>query len=212
MGAAANNSGLLPLSVAVNGDSLRLFLARRDDPAFEPFCRAVWQRDDYRCRYCGFRSGVHQEVVNIDGNYLNNRVSNLATACCFCQQCMFLSAIGSGTGSSGKLIWLPEMTQGQLNALVHVLFSMMYRGGGYGGLAQTTYQNLLARADHLSKVLNMDALADAGEVGRYLLNLDDAARDGLQQALFSRVRLLPIYASFSAAVGDWEQESKELLL
>ncbi len=206
-----SSHGLLPLQLAINGDGLRLFLARKQDPAFAKFQRVVLQRDDYCCRYCGFRSARHQEIVNIDGNYLNNKISNLATACCFCQQCLFLDAVGNNANSGGKLIWLPEMSQGQLNALAHVLFGMMRHGGSYGKMAHDIYKNLVNRNAYLSKTLNIDLLSDAAEVGRYLLNLSQSEQECLLQTLFAKVSLLPAYANFTVALDDWEQESRELL-
>ena len=46
------------------------------------------------CQYCGFRGKQHLEVVNLRGNYRNNWLKNLATACSFCAQRFFLELIG----------------------------------------------------------------------------------------------------------------------
>ena len=89
-------SSYLPLPLRASADAWRLYSARKADQNFLSFQNRVWQRDDYKCRFCGFQAQIHQEVVNIDGNFRNNKLENLATACVFCSQCFFLESIGVG--------------------------------------------------------------------------------------------------------------------
>src|SRR5690242_3446848 len=102
---------MLELQLAVNLVGWRLFLRRKEDKAFLPVAKRVFNRDDYTCQYCGFQAREYQEVVNIDGNYNHNKLSNMITACCFCTQCLFLQAVGLDEMSGGQLIFLPEMSQ-----------------------------------------------------------------------------------------------------
>ena len=82
------------LQLAANLNGWRLFARRREDKAFLPVAQRVYDRDHYMCQYCGFQAKEFQEVVNIDGNYAHNTMSNLITACCFCSQCLFLESVG----------------------------------------------------------------------------------------------------------------------
>ncbi len=77
------------LHLAENLEGWRLFVRRRDDKAFLPVASQVLERDYYICQYCGFQARQYQEIVNLDGNYRNNKLNNLITACCFCSQCLF---------------------------------------------------------------------------------------------------------------------------
>ena len=76
------------LQLAVNLTGYRIFIRRKQDKAFLPVAKRVYDRDAYTCQYCGFQAQIHQHIVNLDGNYLNNKLSNLATACPFCMQMM----------------------------------------------------------------------------------------------------------------------------
>ncbi|HBY55258.1 MAG TPA: HNH endonuclease, partial [Coxiellaceae bacterium] len=94
-------ASLYPLKLAVIPDGWRLFSVRKIDPAFKPFKQQVLERDSYTCKYCGFQAKKYQEVVNLDNNYRNNKLSNLITACCFCSQCLFLEAVGKDDYGGG---------------------------------------------------------------------------------------------------------------
>lgn len=74
------------------------------------------QRDGYRCRFCGFYSRTDMEVSHLDSDHGNNDISNLAASCFFCHS---LDHIGhSGSLKESVLIWLPEISQAQLNHIV----------------------------------------------------------------------------------------------
>jgi len=44
----------------------------------------ILQRDNYTCRYCGFRAEKFQIVHHIDGNHANDNEENLETICPMC--------------------------------------------------------------------------------------------------------------------------------
>lgn len=83
------------LHLAIDLPGWRLFVRRREDKAFQPLAQRVFERDSYACQYCGFQAREYQEVVNADGNYTNNKLGNLLTACCFCSQCLFVQSAGA---------------------------------------------------------------------------------------------------------------------
>ena len=51
----------------------RMYSARKADPKFKSYEQKVFQRDRYTCQFCGFQAKLYQEIVNLDGNYSNNR-------------------------------------------------------------------------------------------------------------------------------------------
>ena len=61
------------------------------------------------------------EVINLDGNYKNNKVTNMVLACPLCAQCFFLEMIGKVANTGAILIYLPEISQEDLN-----LYAMLY--------------------------------------------------------------------------------------
>lgn len=134
------------LKLAVNLIGWRLFTRRKDDKAFLPVLKKVHERDQYICQFCGFQAKEFQDVINLDGNYNNNVLSNLATSCCFCTQCLFLQAVGMDEMSGGQLIYLPEMSQNDLNSFCHVLFCAMGNNTGYQEIAQGIYRGFRFRS------------------------------------------------------------------
>ena len=115
-------------------------ISRKENKAFQPLARKVLSRDEHTCRYCGFQAQEYQEVVNLDRNPRNNALSNLATSCVFCSQCHFLESIGQDDTSGGQVVYLPEMSQQDLNSLCHVLFCAMSNKTGYADTAQEIYR------------------------------------------------------------------------
>src|SRR5687768_558428 len=67
--------------------------------------RAVFERDHYTCKFCGFTALRHQEIVLLSGDLRD--VDAMSTACAFCHQCQDLEA--AARQQSGCLVWLPEI-------------------------------------------------------------------------------------------------------
>ena len=70
----------------------------------------------------------------------------MATSCCFCTQCLFLEAVGKNDYGGGTVIYLPEITQVELNGLCHVLFCAIANATNYRADAQTIYRSFKLRA------------------------------------------------------------------
>jgi intracellular multiplication protein IcmJ len=81
------------LKLMASPGAWRLYSARKSDARFRLYETKVLQRDAYTCQFCGFQAQIHQDVINLDGNYNNNKIDNLVTACCFCAQCFFLESV-----------------------------------------------------------------------------------------------------------------------
>lgn len=158
----------------------------------------MWARDSFTCQYCGFQAKEHQEVVNVDNDYRNNRISNLATACVFCTQAMFLEVVGTTYGG-GKLIYLPEMTQNAVDSLCHVLFCAMTNKTNYMDAAQTTYRNLRLRSQLIEEKFGVNT-SDPDVFCQLILN-NNIEID--QRELFANIRILPSYARFRDQLEDW---------
>ncbi|MAY71016.1 MAG: hypothetical protein CME82_06120 [Halomonas sp.] len=89
-------------------------------PCASPGAReAVWARDDYRCHFCGFRSGKYQQTVTLGRD--SRDVDDIVTACPFCDQVYRLDLVPSMR--SGVLVWLPGVTQEALNQLAPTIFA-----------------------------------------------------------------------------------------
>lgn len=195
------------LSLMASPDAWRLFSARQADPRFKPFEEKVFKRDRYTCQFCGFQARIFQEIVNIDGSYQNNKLSNLATACCFCSQCFFIESVGVGGFGGGDLIYLPEMSQTELNSLCHVLFCAITNDTGYKGSAQAIYRGFKERTQVIEKKLG-EGTSDPAILGHLLIDTGKAKSE-IAQTIFKDMRLLPSRAKFRRQIEGWATQALE---
>lgn len=108
-------------------------------------------RDDYACRYCGFRSKQFQRTIP------DTEAGDppIATVCTFCEQ--ILSLERAGITGAGLLIWLPEITQINLNHLVHAIFvAKSEKGGPMEVLATRAFDALTVRRAEAKKRIGTD--------------------------------------------------------
>lgn len=192
---------MYPLELSAKQGTWRLFAARKADPAFLAFSKKVWARDQYTCQFCGFQANDYQEVVNLDQNYLNNRLSNLVTACCFCAQCFFLDAVGRSDYGGGLLIYLPEIDQASLNSFCHILFCAIVSNTTYKSSAQAIYRNFKFRNQPIEEQFG-EGTSNPSVFGQIMLEtrVDSPA---LKEALHQSVRLLPSLGRFKVQIEHW---------
>src|SRR3990167_4784473 len=182
------------LQLAVNLSGWRIFVKRKEDKAFLPVAKSIFERDVYTCQYCGFQAKEYQEVVNADGNYLNNKLTNLITACCFCTQCLFLQAVGLDETGGGQLIYLPEMSQADLNSFCHVLFCAMENSAGYQDSAQAIYRSLKFRSQIVEKKLGAST-SNPNIMGQMLIEYQERFPEQ-EHGILKDLRLLPSHTKF----------------
>lgn len=197
------------LELAVNLAGWRIFVRRKQDKAFLPVQQRVFDRDVYTCQYCGFQAKEYQEVVNADGNYNNNKLSNMLTACCFCSQCLFLQAVGIDEMGGGQLIYLPEMTQGDLNSFCHVLFCAMENNTGYQTSAQSIYRSLKFRSQIVENKFG-SGTSNPSVMGQILIEYKEQVPDAKIDIL-KHLRLLPSHAKFRIQLDAWSKAALEEL-
>ena len=183
------------LKLNVNPEGWRLFMRRKLDPRFADFAQKILHRDQFTCQFCGLVSEEHQEIINLDNNYFNNKAANLVTACVFCAQCFFLESVGANGHGGGVLIYLPEIAQSYLNGLCHVLFMAINNNTEYKESAQNVYRHLKSRAqiieDEWGETMHEPAL-----FGQMLIESGD--RTIFAKEIFASIRLLPSRAGFKA--------------
>lgn len=198
------------LQLAVNLAGWRVFTRRKLDKAFLPVEKRILERDAYTCQYCAFQAKEYQEVINLDGNYLNNKFSNLATACCFCVQCLFLQAVGMDEMSGGQLIYLPEMSQGDLNSFCHVLFCAMGNNTGYQDISQTIFRSFRFRAQVVENKLGT-GMSNPAVLGQVLLEHRIQSPEDKKSGILKQLRLLPSNTKFKVQLDAWAAAAVEEL-
>ncbi len=196
---------MLSFELYITPGNWNIFTGRKNDKAFLPFIEKVWARDQYTCQFCGFQAREFLDVVNINRNYRDNRLSNLATACPFCSQCQFLEAVGFDSDSGGQVIYLPEMSQNDLNSFCHVLFCAMQNGGDYRDTAQNVYRNLRLRCQIVEKQLGVGT-SNPRALGQLVLEYQ-ATHPKMSQTFMQPLRLLPSYTKFKTQLDTWARSA-----
>ncbi len=198
------------LKLATNLTGWRLFIRRRSDQAFAPLAKRIYERDQYTCQYCGFQAQEYQEIINIDGNYLNNKNNNMMTACCFCTQVLFLQAVGLDEMGGGQIIYLPEIKQADLNSFCHVLFVAMGNTTGFQEGAQTIYRSLRFRSQIIENKFGQSS-SNPAVFGQLLIEYQDDHPNESLERVTQDVCLLPSYTKFKTQLDAWAQAAlKEL--
>jgi intracellular multiplication protein IcmJ len=197
------------LKLAANLIGWRHFARRKEDKKFLPVAKRVQERDRYICQYCGFQAKEYQDVVNLDGNYQNNKLSNLITACCFCSQCLFLQSIGLDEMSGGQLIYLPEMSQADLNSFCHVLFCAMGNSTGYQDSAQAIYRSFKFRGQIVENKFG-SGTSNPSVFGQMIVEYQDQfPKQGAE--VLKDLRLLPSNVKFRVQLEAWAASALEEL-
>ncbi|HUY67726.1 MAG TPA: type IV secretion protein DotN [Alphaproteobacteria bacterium] len=142
------------------------------------------ERDDYACRFCGFRALKYQHAVP----YAGAGGDSFVTACGFCEQCLLLDR--AGLYGSGVLAWLPEIAQAELNHIMRAAYVAL--GGNDQPLAAAAARArdaLLARRQEAKKRIGSDDPLMLATVLYESLEDNEYAR---APAALEGIRLLPL--------------------
>lgn len=190
---------MYPLELKIQPGNWRVFAARKTHRTFVSFSEKVFRRDNFTCQFCGFQAREFQEAINLDQNYYNNKLANVVTACCFCAQCFFLESVGVSYGG-GTLIYLPDITQANLNSFCHVLFCAITNDTGYRSTAQSVYRTFKFR----SQVVEQQFGEGTSDPSIFAQLLFDTQQDlANHKDLLTNLRLLPSRARFRKQIEHW---------
>lgn len=159
----------------------------------------ILARDNFVCQGCGWRSEEFQELHHRDGDHSNYRESNLETLCPLCHQLFHPSSATISGG--GFMIWLPELTQAELNRLCFPLFWAYAAGPTHPlhSVARSTYAMLDQRRVELESHVGK---SDAASFGQMLLRLspEDYAR---RVESLAPIKMLANPKRFQVEVDYW---------
>lgn len=140
----------------------------------EGLFKQALMRDENTCQFCGFRS-VHGMVpYHLDDDHENNTLDNVATSCAMCHMMQHLGFVLDER--IGYLIYLPELSQAELNNLIRTIH---------------LYQRFNIPSSFLNYVENChDLLMEREQIAKKLL---DASESGLATLKASVCRLKKAY-------------------
>jgi intracellular multiplication protein IcmJ len=145
------------------------------------------------------------EVINADNDYSNNVESNLISACALCTRCTLLDAYGLDYAGNDRVIYMPELSQEQLNHLCQVLFCQLQLGGDAAYNAKMLLAQLQDRADWLDH----QASCKLSHPALFVQYMQSEKRD---LALVNKLRLLPDAEGYQEHAKAWLQSLQDELM
>ena len=160
----------------------------------------ILKRDNYTCQGCGWRAKNFQEIHHKNHNHGDFRESNLEVLCPLCHQVFHLSTASISSG--GYLIWLPEISQAQLNRLLFPLFSTLKSGQAHPffSVAKAVYTILEMRKVFLE---NQIGRSDPGVFGQMLLNLSKEEYENRHKTM-SAIKMMANPSRFETEIDYWK--------
>lgn len=160
--------------------------------------RQVLIRDKFTCSFCQFKAEKFQQVIlNPQTNRFTQNIDDYLTTCMLCMQCHYL-----GARSFGKLIYLPELSQVQLNDLVRSLLIFMQQEGQIKETATALYRSLRQRSSVVEKAFGVGA-SDTVVFSR-LLSQAGLGNQPLKGDIYSGIRLLSHKQYLEKAIVYWK--------
>ena len=114
----------------------------------------IFERDDFTCKCCGFKSKKYQEIHFLNGNDTDFKESNLATTCIFCHQCFNLEKVSDMR--SGVLLWLPEIEQAALHHIARAIYVARISQGPVAEAARKALDIIMSRREEVKTRISTD--------------------------------------------------------
>jgi hypothetical protein len=181
---------LLPLTLSMHASSFNS----------EAAPSRVWGGSDHgSCRFCGLKAAGWQEPFHLNGDHADDAKDNIVSACALCHLAQHLER--ETIDDAAVLIWLPEMTQGALNALARGIHARLVAHGQPAHLCQrpssrdvdvlaafSASMALRSRSDQAAARLGT---ASPRQLGQALSRLKPEVY-ARRRALLAGLRLLPL--------------------
>lgn len=194
-----------PVSLSCEIGRWQAFHRRRTHKNYAELSKRVWARDRYTCQFCGFQAKDFQEVINLDQDYKNNKLENCVTSCIFCAQCHFIESVGKSDFGGGTIVYLPELTQAEVNSMCHVLFCAMINDTSYRLSAQTIYRSLKFRSQIVEDVFG-EGTSQPSMFGQLLIDYrENGGNDEHVYNWMCKLRLLPSRGKFKKQIQRWAE-------
>jgi intracellular multiplication protein IcmJ len=173
----------------------------------------VWERDKFKCYYCDFVSKKHQEIHHLNDDHEDNSMDNLVTVCPLCHQSYHLDT--ASTTNGGKIIWLPEFSQQELNYLCRAIFIAIEEAEqaeleqretiGFAKIARMLEASLVERTLITEQHIQPGA-SDPVNFANALINMSEKQYEKKDQFL-KPFKLLHLKSRFSIQTKYWKSNT-----
>lgn len=163
------------------------------------FRNDVLLRDKYTCQTCGWFDKEFLEIHHINDDHSNFKMSNLEAICPLCHM-VHHPSLASLSGA-GHLIWLPEMSQIQLNLLMFHIISIERAGSSH------PWNNVAKAINGLFEVRrvffeNQIGKSDPAILGQIILNMSEEDYKEKKESL-KPIKLLALPARYEIESDYW---------
>lgn len=172
------------------------------DPAFLRAAHHVVKSSNGECSNCGFSPGRYIRVVEKNNNYTQFKPESLQAVCPFCFHCHRLEQ----AKGKGRMIYLPELNQVQLNYLVHSCWAVTNRheeiqpSFGYSVIYHLNF--LLERTEPIESVFKSQKASHPEYFAKMLKGLPEEAYMARSEIL-KDVRFLPVREGMADEAAYW---------
>lgn len=200
-----SSNKLLSLFISARRSSWRMidWHANETDSRYAAIRKTILERDNYTCRYCNFKSLKYQHVHHVNHDHGNNKPENLVTACPLCHQCAHLGL--AGVHNSGVIVYIPEISQADLNNMARACFVAVHNGGKHETAARDLYTALEKRAEVIEDNFG-PGTSSPSAFGQAFVEMrpDEYAS---RKARLPGLRLLPKMQAFGQEIAFWQSNA-----
>ncbi len=191
----------MSLGVVRSDDRMRLAKVAGSDPYIH-LKQTVQERDQHCCALCSFQARKYQEIAPKQGVSITQAIklneSDWMTVCQFCQQTLDVSV--AADMKSGVLVWLPEISQSDLNNIARAIYVARVSQGPMAEAARKVNDALLSRREAAKQRIGSDDPALLKVV------LDDYLEERHQKAVGSKLDGIRLFPLDKRAVRDGDIE------
>lgn len=180
-----------PLQHGSAWDKSKVMLKVRDN---------ILKRDNYTCQGCGWYSPEYQEIHHRNHDHSNFKESNLETLCPLCHQVFHPSSASISGG--GYMIWLPEMSQTDLNKLLFGIFVVLKSGSSHPlfQITKSVWGILETKKIFLD---NRIGKSDPGVYGQLLLRMSPEDYEN-RRVTMAPIKMLANPSRFETEIEYWK--------
>lgn len=171
----------------------------------------VFERDAYTCQYCGWQDEQYQEIHHLNHDHEDMRLENLVTSCTMCHRNFHINMLM--LHRAAHLIYLPEISQIELNTMLKALFSAQYHSrlnpsnNNYKYAFDLIFENMLLgnRAALATNIFRYKDVSPMAQLAQILIDLqrESPTEYKNRHTWLKDFRLLHTPESMAVQVAHW---------
>lgn len=190
---------LIPLTWHIKAGNWERYASRLKLKNYDNIKDIIVKMYESRCAYCGYQT-QQLELVNKDFDYQNNAKLNIVPVCRCCAPCVLLDGFGRDNHFKGRIVYLPELTQVQLNHFVRALYAAAQKNPSAASRLKEVLVSFEERREYVAQIFGKSSY----EPELFAQGLMDIFIDEqrLKHPALKSVRFLPDQELFSSDVDQ----------